>query len=59
MSVPIKHFIGNSIEYEEITDVNMFNKNEKSDKTLNELDKAPSTSKADSILNHEDKSPVS
>lgn len=57
--MPVKDYIGNSIEYEEITDVNMFSKNEKSDKTLNELDKTPSTSKTDSILNHEDKSSVS
>jgi len=49
MHVPVKEF--NSIEYEEITDINVFNKGDKSDKTLNELGKVPSTSNID-ILNH-------
>lgn len=56
MHVPLKDF--NSIEYEEITDINVFNKSDKSDKTLNELGKVPSTSNAD-ILNRGHKSSVS
>lgn len=56
--VPIKDFISDSIEYEEITDINIFNKDSKSDKTLNELDKVPSTSNP-VILNHGHKSSVS
>lgn len=59
MDVPVKNFIGDSIEYDEINNVNIFHKNEKSDKTLNELDKIPSTSKNDNMLNHQLKSSVS
>lgn len=42
-----------------MSDVHMFSKDVKSDKTLNELDKDSSSSKDDTILNHESKSPVS
>lgn len=60
--MPVKDFIeGESIEYEEIadTDINIFNKNDKSDKTLKELDKIPCTSKIQNILNHDPKTSVS
>lgn len=58
IDVPVKHFIGNPTEYEEMN--NVFSKNEKADQILNELDKVPSTSKNDNLLNHELKmSPVS
>lgn len=59
MDVPVKNFIGDSIVYDEINNVNIFNKHERSDKTLNELDKIPSTSKNDNTLNLELKSSVS
>lgn len=57
--VPVKNFIQQSMQYDEMSDVNIFNKNIKLNKTLDELDKVPSTSKSDTILNHESKSPVS
>lgn len=60
--MPVKDFIGGeSIEYEEIadTDVSIFNKSDKSDKSLNELDKIPSTSKTQNILDHDPKTSVS
>jgi hypothetical protein len=59
IDVPVKNFIGDSIEYDDMNNVNMFHKPEKSDKTLNELDKIPSTSKNDNMLNHQLKSSVS
>lgn len=51
--------MGESIEYEEISGVNIFTKIDRQDKTLNELDKSPSTSKTDNILSREHKSSVS
>lgn len=59
MEVPVKDFITEPIEYEEIADVNIFNKSDKSIKTLNEFDKVSSSSNTSDILNHEDKSTVS
>lgn len=59
MEVPVKDFITEPIEYEEIADVNIFNKHDKTDKTLNEFGKVSSSSHTSDILNHEDKSSVS
>lgn len=39
-------------EYEDISEVNIFNKNEKSDKTLNEMGKVSSISKPVNVLSH-------
>jgi len=39
-------------EYEDISEVNIFNKNEKSDKTLNEMGKVSSISKSVNVLSH-------
>lgn len=57
--MPVKDFITEPIEYEEIADVNIFNKTDKSVKTLNEFDKVSSSSNTSDILNHDHKSPVS
>lgn len=57
MDVPVKNFIGESIVYEEISD-NIFNKDEKINKTLIQLEKNPGTSKTD-LLSQVHKSPVS
>lgn len=58
-NMPVKDFIEQSIEYGDITDTNIFNKIDKSDKILSQLDKIPSTSNTEDILNPEDKSSVS
>lgn len=53
MPVDEPDFMGGSIEYEEISEVNILNENTRSDKTLNELEKILSISKTDAVLNHE------